>query len=71
VFACLTVADSSNDSSEAELAQQITDWALQQMAYYKVPGHIAFVDSLPLTPTQKIQRKTLTQTPSNHKLYSP
>jgi len=29
------------------------------MAYYKVPGYIAFVDALPLTPTQKIQRATL------------
>jgi acyl-coenzyme A synthetase/AMP-(fatty) acid ligase len=29
------------------------------MAYYKVPGYIAFVDELPLTSTQKIQRKAL------------
>jgi acyl-coenzyme A synthetase/AMP-(fatty) acid ligase len=29
------------------------------MAYYKVPGHIAFVDTLPLTSTQKVQRKEL------------
>jgi acyl-coenzyme A synthetase/AMP-(fatty) acid ligase len=29
------------------------------MAYYKVPGYIAFVDELPLTSTQKIQRATL------------
>ncbi|SDD17247.1 AMP-binding protein [Ruegeria marina] len=54
VFACLKVADPS-----PELAVQIADWALTQMAYYKVPGYIAFVDALPLTPTQKIQRKAL------------
>lgn len=54
VFACLTVADPS-----AETAQAIARWALSQMAYYKVPGHIAFVDALPLTPTQKIQRAKL------------
>ena len=29
------------------------------MAYYKVPGYIAFVDALPLTATQKIMRKEL------------
>ena len=29
------------------------------MAYYKVPGYVAFVDSLPLTSTQKIQRAEL------------
>lgn len=54
VFACLKVAEPSED-----LALEIADWALTQMAYYKVPGYIAFVDALPLTPTQKIQRKTL------------
>ncbi len=54
VFACLTVADPS-----AAKAREIADWALTQMAYYKVPGYIAFVDALPLTPTQKIQRAEL------------
>ncbi|WP_371169281.1 AMP-binding protein [Aliiroseovarius sp. 2305UL8-7] len=51
VFACLTV-----DDPKAEVAEEITRWALGQMAYYKVPGFIAFVDALPLTSTQKIQR---------------
>jgi acyl-coenzyme A synthetase/AMP-(fatty) acid ligase len=54
VFACLVVEDPSPD-----LAHQIADWALGQMAYYKVPGYIAFVSELPLTPTQKIQRAVL------------
>ena len=54
VFACLSVADPT-----PEKAVQIAEWALGQMAYYKVPGYIAFVDQLPLTPTQKIQRATL------------
>jgi len=30
-----------------------------RVAYYKVPGYIAFVDALPLTSTQKIQRGKL------------
>jgi acyl-CoA synthetase (AMP-forming)/AMP-acid ligase II len=54
VFACLTVDDPS-----PETARAITEWALGQMAYYKAPGFIAFVDQLPLTATQKIQRKAL------------
>jgi len=54
VFACLTVVDPNPDK-----ARKIIEWALGEMAYYKVPGYIAFVDALPLTPTQKIQRATL------------
>jgi acyl-coenzyme A synthetase/AMP-(fatty) acid ligase len=54
VFACLNVADRS-----AAKAEEIVRWALTQMAYYKVPGYIAFVDALPLTATQKIQRGDL------------
>ncbi|GAB4274535.1 MAG: ATP-dependent acyl-CoA ligase [Pararhodobacter sp.] len=54
VFACLVVDDPS-----ADLAHDIATWALGQMAYYKVPGYIAFVPDLPLTPTQKIQRAAL------------
>ncbi|MEM9048247.1 MAG: AMP-binding protein [Pseudomonadota bacterium] len=52
VFACL-VADPGLD------AQVLADWALTQMAYYKIPGYVAFVDALPLTATQKIQRGAL------------
>lgn len=54
VFACLRV-----DDPAPEKARDIVQWALEQMAYYKVPGFIAFVEALPLTPTQKIQRKAL------------
>jgi len=54
VFACLNVADPSPAK-----AHEIVEWALGQMAYYKVPGYIAFVDEIPLTATQKIQRADL------------
>ena len=54
VFACLTVAEASE-----QIAHEIVTWCLSQMAYYKVPGYIAFVDGLPLTPTQKVQRAEL------------
>ena len=54
VFACLCVRDPTPAKAE-----QITQWCLGQMAYYKAPGYIAFVQELPLTATQKIQRATL------------
>jgi acyl-CoA synthetase (AMP-forming)/AMP-acid ligase II len=38
------------------LAEDIVRWSLEQMAYYKAPGWICFVDQLPLTATEKIQR---------------
>ncbi len=44
---------------DAETAAVIARWCLGQMAYYKVPGWIGFVDALPLTPTQKILRAAL------------
>lgn len=55
VFACLVV----NRAPSADLAREIAEWGLGQMAYYKVPGYIAFVKELPLTATQKLQRAQL------------
>jgi acyl-CoA synthetase (AMP-forming)/AMP-acid ligase II len=55
VFVCLVV---DGERSEKR-AKEIVQWALSRMAYYKVPGYIAFVDGLPLTGTQKIQRGEL------------
>jgi acyl-CoA synthetase (AMP-forming)/AMP-acid ligase II len=54
VFACLNVYEPS-----AAKAKEITLWCVDQMAYYKAPGYIAFVEQLPLTATQKIQRASL------------
>lgn len=54
VFACLVAADAG-----APFAEAIALWAREEMAYYKVPGYIAFVDALPVTATQKIQRAAL------------
>ncbi len=52
VFACL-------HCTKPVAAEDIAKWCLEQMAYYKVPGYLAFVDGLPLTATQKIQRADL------------
>jgi acyl-CoA synthetase (AMP-forming)/AMP-acid ligase II len=55
VFACLVV---DGDRTDAR-ARAIVAWCLERVAYYKVPGYIAFLDALPLTATQKIQRGEL------------
>ncbi|MEO4001439.1 AMP-binding protein [Mesorhizobium sp. CAU 1732] len=55
VFACLVV-DGGGDEAKA---RAIVSWCLERVAYYKAPGYIAFVDALPLTATQKIQRSEL------------
>ena len=65
VLACIVRRDAQPDEDLAALATQITQHALQQLAYYKAPGYVAFVDALPLTLSQKVQRaqlKTLAQT---------
>ncbi len=40
----------------AATAVALTEYCLTQLAYYKAPGYVAFVDQLPLTTSQKIQR---------------
>ena len=42
--------------ADRALAEEIVRWSLEQMAYYKAPGWICFVEELPLTATEKIQR---------------
>lgn len=50
-----------NPIDEAALARDIAEFCLSRLAYYKAPGWIAFVPSIPLTGTQKIQRGALKQ----------
>ncbi len=54
--AALIVAQGEAGAAQAE---EIVRWCLDQMAYYKAPGWIAFVDALPRTPTEKILRAAL------------
>ena len=37
-------------------AEDIARACAERLAYYKAPGYVAFVDAMPVTPTQKIQR---------------
>ncbi|MES1162020.1 MAG: ATP-dependent acyl-CoA ligase, partial [Rhizobacter sp.] len=59
VLACIVVREPVPMEQRARLADSIVRHALEQLAYYKAPGYVAFVDELPLTASQKIQRGEL------------
>ena len=39
-----------------ELGERLQDWCLEKLAYFKAPGWVLFVENLPTTGTQKIQK---------------
>jgi crotonobetaine/carnitine-CoA ligase len=43
-------------SGDAALADRLLDWCLARLAYFKAPGWLLFVDRLPTTGTQKVQK---------------
>ena len=43
------------DKSEAR-ARAIFDFAMANLAYFKAPGFVAFVDTIPMTPSEKVKR---------------
>ncbi len=57
VLACVVPATSvtAPDSTAAAIVHA----ALEELSYFKVPGFVAFVDALPLTATNKVQRGVL------------
>jgi acyl-CoA synthetase (AMP-forming)/AMP-acid ligase II len=57
VMACVVLSPKHSASRETALA--IQDWCLERLAYFKAPGHVAFVDSLPTTATNKVQKAKL------------
>ena len=59
VLACIVPREPVAESERRALAASIVEHALAQLAYYKAPGWIAFVEALPLTLSQKIQRGEL------------
>ena len=65
VLACIVLREDADAQARQQIATSIVEHALAQLAYYKAPGYVAFIDALPLTPSQKIQRgelRTLAQT---------
>lgn len=59
VMACVVVrdaADIANESHKRALAQSLFDFSYERMAYFKAPGWVLFVDSLPMGTSAKVQK---------------
>lgn len=41
------------------VAQELVDWCLIRLAYFKAPGYLIFRESLPTTGTQKVQKSQI------------
>ncbi len=63
VMAC--VVPGVNISADRETAISIQNWCLERLAYFKAPGYVAFVDALPVTSTNKVQKARLADFASN------
>ena len=59
VLACVVAHAAPAPHEREALAAGLVAHALGQLAYHKAPGFVAFVDALPLTASQKIQRGQL------------
>jgi len=60
VFALITPREMPRNTRAANaLAEDIIRACAQRLAYHKVPAHVAFVDSIPVTATQKLQRSSI------------
>ncbi len=59
VLACVVLKQAIDETQHLAVATEIVNHVLQRLSYFKAPGYVAFVDALPLTTSQKIQRGTL------------
>jgi acyl-CoA synthetase (AMP-forming)/AMP-acid ligase II len=57
VMACVIVSPGTVRDEATALTLQA--WCLERLAYYKAPGYVAFVDALPVTSTNKVQKTQL------------
>src|SRR5690606_38611202 len=56
VFAFLIRADDGAAGDDFALAEDVIRDGAERLAYHKLPGYAAFIDALPLSSTQKLQR---------------
>jgi len=54
VMACVISKDRTKEN-----AISIQNWCLERLAYFKAPGIVAFIDELPVTSTNKVQKAKL------------
>ena len=57
VMACVVLKEAKLLSRDTAIS--IQDWCLARLAYFKAPGHVAFLDTLPTTATNKVQKAKL------------
>lgn len=53
------VVPASGTAASAETAERLVRHCLAELAYYKAPGWVVFRESLPTTPTNKIQKNQI------------
>ena len=51
-----TMIVAATGANQEQVAEEVFELCGEKLAYYKWPGYIGFVDSLPLTATEKVQR---------------
>jgi crotonobetaine/carnitine-CoA ligase len=54
VMAC--VVPKAGVAADHPLAERLQAWCLERLAYFKAPGWVLFLDGLPTTGTQKVQK---------------
>jgi crotonobetaine/carnitine-CoA ligase len=54
VMACVVPMPEAR--ADTRLAERLCDFCLERLAYFKAPGWVLFVESLPTTGTQKVQK---------------
>ena len=59
VLACIVPNALVAAECREAIARDLVEHCLAQLAYFKAPGYVAFVEALPLTASQKIQRGEL------------
>jgi acyl-coenzyme A synthetase/AMP-(fatty) acid ligase len=57
VLACIVLRDPA--AASRETAEALCRHTLARLAYFKAPGWLVFMDALPLTATQKIQKRAI------------
>ena len=63
VLACVVPHQTGNKNRDTAIAIQA--WCLERLAYFKAPGYVAFVDELPVTSTNKVQKARLADFAAN------
>ena len=54
VMAC--IVPMAGVAADRALAERLQQWCLTRLAYFKAPGWVVFIERLPTTGTQKVQK---------------